>query len=194
MNADTETKPISYPIEVRKFMLETVLKKKYGSNEEFDKIVNNPVEMNKIQVDLQTIQKSDYWGRITWTFFHVTSSKIKDDYFDSFKDEYLDMCKKICKNVPCGVCKRHASIVMDNIDFELIKTKSDLQSFFYDFHNSVNTGTDKPVFPEENLSKYNEINTEIVIAVFKIIMEKTFKKDIYDDFNVWISANQDKFN
>jgi hypothetical protein len=58
----------------------------------------------------------------------------------------------------------------------------------------VNIGTDKPVFSEENLSKYNEINTEIVIAVFKIIMEKTFKKDICDDFNVWISANQDKFN
>jgi hypothetical protein len=194
MNADTETKPISYPIEVRKFMLETVLKKKYGSNEEFEKIVNNPVEMNKIQTDLQTIQKSDYWGRITWTFLHVMSSKIKDDYFDSFKSEYLEMCKKICKNVPCSVCRKHANIVIDNIDFELIKTKNDLQSFFYDFHNSVNIGTDKPVFSEENLSKYNEINTEIVIAVFKIIMEKTFKKDICDDFNVWISANQDKFN
>ena len=71
---------------------------------------------------------------------------------------------------------------------------NDLQSVFYDFHNSVNIGTDKPVFPEENLSNYNEFNTEIVIAVFKIIMEKTFKIDIYDDFNVWISANQDKFN
>ena len=55
-------------------------------------------------------------------------------------------------------------------------------------------GTDKPVFPEEDLSKYNEINTETMVTVFKIIMEKTFKKDIYDDFNVWIYANQDKFN
>jgi len=194
MNTETESKPNPLPIEVKKFMLETVLKKKYGSNEEFEKIVNDPVEINKIQTDLQTIQKSEYWGRITWIFLHVTSSKIKDDYFDSFKDEYLEMCKKICKNVPCGVCKRHASIVMDNIDFELIQTTNDLQSFFYDFHNSVNIGTDKPVFPEENLSNYNEFNTEIVIAVFKIIMEKTFKKDIYDDFNVWISTNQDKFN
>lgn len=191
---ETETKPNPLPIEVRKFMLEILFNKKYESDEEFEKIVNDPVEMNKIKNDLQAIQKSEYWGRITWTFLHVMSSKIKDDYFDSFKDEYLDMCKKICKNVPCGVCKRHASIVMDNIDFELIQTTNDLQSFFYDFHNSVNIGTDKPVFPEENLSNYNEFNTEIVIAVFKIIMEKTFKKDIYDDFNVWISANQDKFN
>ena len=63
-----------------------------------------------------------------------------------------------------------------------------------EFHNSVNMGTDKPVFPEEDLSKYNEINTETMVTVFKIIMEKTFKKDIYDDFNVWIYANQDKFN
>jgi hypothetical protein len=83
---------------------------------------------------------------------------------------------------------------MDNIDFELIQTKNDLQSFFYDFHNSVNIGTDKPVFPEEDLSNYNEINTETMITVFKIVMEKTFKKEIFDEFNVWISANQDKFN
>jgi hypothetical protein len=175
-------------------MLEILLKKKYGSDEEFQKIINDPVEMNKIQNDLQIISKSDYWGRITWTFLHVMSSKIKDECFDSFKSEYLDMCKKICKNVPCSVCKRHANIVIDNVNFELIETKDDLQSFFYDFHNSVNVGTEKPIFPEEDLSKYSEMDTESMVAVFKIIMEQTFKKEIYDEFNVWISKNQDKFN
>lgn len=184
----------SYPIGVKRLILETVLKIKYGSYEEFLKMITDPVEMNKIQDDLKRIKKSAYWGRITWTFLHVMSSKMKDDYFDSFKDEYLEMCKKICKNIPCGVCRRHASIVMDNIDFQLIKTKSDLQSFFCDFHNSVNMGTDKPVFLEEELSNYNEINTEIMVTVFKIVIEKMFKKEIYDDFNVWISANLDKFN
>jgi hypothetical protein len=190
MNIETN----SYPIGVRKFLLETVLKTKYGSDEEFQKMITDPVEMNKIQNELQTIKKLESWGRITWTFLHVMSSKMKDDYFDSFKDEYLEMCKKICKNVPCGVCKKHASIVMDNIDFKLIKTKSDLQSFFYDFHNSVNMGTEKPVFPEEELSNYNEINTETMVIIFKMVMEKMFKKEIYDDFNVWISANLYKFN
>ena len=55
-------------------------------------------------------------------------------------------------------------------------------------------GTEKPIFPEEDLLKYNEVNTETMVAVFKIIMEKAFKKEIYDEFNVWISKNQDKFN
>lgn len=63
-----------------------------------------------------------------------------------------------------------------------------------DFHNSVNIGIDKPIFPQEDLSKYNEINTETMLTVFKIIMERLYKKDIYDDYNVWISANIDKFN
>jgi hypothetical protein len=189
---NTVTNPI--PIRVRKFLLEILLNKKYESDEEFQKITNDPTEMNKIQNDLQTVPKSVHWGRITWTFLHVTSSKIKDECFDSFKSEYLNMCKKICKDVPCNVCKKHASIVMDNINFELIKTKNDLQSFFYDFHNSVNIGIDKPIFPQEDLSKYNEINTETMLTVFKIIMERLYKKDIYDDYNVWISANIDKFN
>jgi hypothetical protein len=184
----------SYTIGVRKFLLEILLKTKYESDDEFQKMITDPSEMNKIKNDLQTIHKSEYWGRITWTFFHVMSSKIKDECFDSFKDEYLEMCKKICKNVPCNVCKIHSSIVMNSIDFQLIKTKSDLQSFFCDFHNSVNQGTDKPLFPEEELSKYIEINTETMVTVFKITMENMFKKEIYDDFNVWISANLDKFN
>jgi hypothetical protein len=184
----------SHPIEVKRLILEILLKTKYESDDEFQKMITDPVELNKIQNDLNIIRKYVYWGRTTWTFFHVMSSKIKDDYFDSFKNEYLEMCKKICKNVPCGVCKKHASIVMDNIDFKLIKTKSDLQSFFYDFHNSVNMGTEKPVFPEEELSNYNEINTETMVIIFKMVMEKMFKKEIYDDFNVWISENLYKFN
>jgi hypothetical protein len=83
---------------------------------------------------------------------------------------------------------------MDNIDFQLIKTKSDLESFFCDFHNSVNRGTQKQVFSEEKLSKYSEINTENMVTVLKILMKKLFKKEIYDSFSSWISNNMDKFN
>ena len=184
----------SHPIGVKRLILEILLKIKYESDDEFQKMITDPVELNKIQNDLKRINKSEYWGRTTWTFFHVMSSNIKDDYFDSFKDEYLDMCKQICNNIPCGVCRRHASIVMDNIDFQLIKTKSDLESFFCDFHNSVNQGTEKPLFIEEELSKYIEINTETMVTVFKIVMEKMFKKDIFDSFSSWISNNMDKFN
>ena len=184
----------SYPIGVRKLILEILLKKKYESDEEFQQIITDQVEMNKIQNELKFIKKTEYFGRIIWTFFHVMSSKIKGDYFDSFKDEYLDMCKKICKNLPCSICKMHASIVMDNIDFQLIKTKSDLESFFCDFHNSVNQGTQKQVFSEEKLSKYSEINTKNMVTVLKLLIKKLFKKEIYDSFSSWISNNMDKFN
>ena len=162
--------------------------------EEFNKIISDQNEIDKIQTELQYISKQEYWGRITWTFFHVMSFKIKNEYFDSFKDEYLDMCKQICRNIPCSVCKKHSNIVMDIVDFELIKTKNDLQSFFYDFHNSVNMGTEKPVFPEENMLVYNEFKTEYIIKVFNIVLEKMYKKEIYDIFNIWISNNIDKFD
>jgi len=184
----------SYSVGVKRLILEILLKKKYESDEEFQQVITDPVKINKIQNDLKLIRLSVYWGRITWTFFHVMSSKIKGEYFDSFKDEYLDMCKQICKNLPCGRCKGHASIVMDNVDFKLIKTKIDLESFFCDFHNSVNQGTQKQVFSEEKLSKYSEINTENMVTVLQILMKQLFKKEIYDSFSSWISNNMDKFN
>ena len=57
------------PVEIKKVFLEILLKRKYDTIEEFNKIISDQNEIDKIQTELQYISKQEYWGRITWTFF-----------------------------------------------------------------------------------------------------------------------------
>ena len=75
------------------------------------------------------------WGNATWYLFHTLSFKMKDEHFDELKNDFLNICTKICATLPCPDCSEHATEIMRNVKRENIKTKKDLQLFFFDFHN-----------------------------------------------------------
>ena len=144
------------------------------------------------------------WGSSTWFLFHTLSYKMKDEHFDELKDEFLSISSRICANLPCPDCSEHATAIMKNLNRGNIKTKKDLQMFFYDFHNSVNKRTKKPIYNENDMCKYKNAITKNIVFNFISTMSKkyhniklltnSFHKDsTMNDFKKWISHNSNKF-
>lgn len=144
------------------------------------------------------------WGNATWLLFHTLSCKMKDEHFDELKDDFLNICLKICANLPCPECSEHATYIMRNLNRGNIKTKKDLQMFFFDFHNSVNKRTKKLIYNENDICKYKNAITKNIVYNFISIMSKkyhniklltnSFHKDAaMNDFRKWISHNCNKF-
>ena len=144
------------------------------------------------------------WGNATWYLFHTLSYKMKDEYFEELKDDFLNMCSRICSNLPCPDCSEHASSIMRNLNRGNIKTKKDLQMFFFDFHNSVNRRVKKPVFSESSMFMYRNAVTKNIVFNYISTMSKkyhniklltnSFHRDAtMNDFKKWISHNSNKF-
>lgn len=145
------------------------------------------------------------WGNATWYLFHTLSYKMKDEYFDELKDDFLNMCSRICSNLPCPDCSEHASAIMRNLNRGNIKTKKDLQMFFFDFHNSVNKRVKKPVFTESSMFMYRNAITKNIVFNYistmskkyhniKLITNSFHRDSTMNDFKKWISHNSNKFN
>ena len=145
------------------------------------------------------------WGNATWYLFHTLSFKMKDEYFAELKNDFLNICTKICATLPCPDCSEHAGKIMYNVKRDNIKTKKDLQLFFFDFHNTVNRRVKKPIFEENNMFMYHKAITKNIIYNYITIMSRkyhntkllsnSFHRDMsMNDFKKWIAHNSNKFN
>ena len=145
------------------------------------------------------------WGNATWFLFHTLSCKMKDEHFDELKDDFLNICSRICANLPCPDCSEHATSIMKNLNRGNIKTKKDLQMFFFDFHNSVNKRVKKPLFTESSMFMYRNAITKNIIFNYistmskkyhniKLITNSFHRDSTMNDFKKWISHNSNKFN
>ena len=143
------------------------------------------------------------WGTYTWLIFHGIAEKINIKYFDEERKNIINFIKQICSVLPCPKCKEHAKLSMVNIDS--IKTKDDLISFLYDFHNKVNARRDIKNFDKSNLSIYKTIQLPYVITVwtrvFKVeghidnlINIDMFRQKVVNNFVSYMKTNLYKFN
>ena len=131
--------------------------------------------------------------------------KIKDQYFLQIK---LDLCNnilRICSSLPCLMCQSHASDYINKINFDNIKTKSDLKNMLFNFHNIVNERKSYQKFTYEKLDeKYQQANLHGIINNFFINMSNSRNRELvshnmYSDllltnFKVWLRENLKYFN
>ena len=93
---------------------------------------------------------------------------------------------------------------MFNVKRDNIKTKKDLQLFFFDFHNSVNRRTSKPIFKEEKMYVYQTAITKNIVFNFistlskkyhnvKLLANSFHRDQAMNEFKKWISHNSNKF-
>ena len=126
------------------------------------------------------------WGNITWYLFHGIAEKIKEDEFSKNKDLIVNIIKLVCHNLPCPECGEHATKLLNNVNFNLIKNKNDLKQFLFSFHNTINIKTKKSEFKIEELDKkYKTILMPIIFNnFFKIysINNKSEKMMMYTAF------------
>ena len=110
------------------------------------------------------------WGNNIWYLFHSLAHKLKEDKFESQKNNIIFIIKTICNTLPCPDCSKDATSMLNKIDFNTIKNKNDLKMFFFNFHNAINAKLNKPQFNYENLdSKYSNANIDVLYNNLYII-------------------------
>lgn len=110
------------------------------------------------------------WGNNIWFLFHSLAHKIKEDKFEFHKNNIVFIIKTICNTLPCPDCSRDATAMLNKIDFNIIRNKSDFKMFIFNFHNAINAKLKKPLFNYEELdNKYQNINIDALYNNLHII-------------------------
>ena len=114
------------------------------------------------------MSKLSEWGQAVWLLFHTIGNKIDEEYLKNNNKQITNLITNICNNLPCPSCKEHAITTLRNARLENIRSKNDLQYFFWSFHNIVNKSLNKEFFSQADLEIYKNTHTKNVIYNFKI--------------------------
>ena len=167
----------------------------------------NVVNQNQNQFVSSNLNEPDMtWGAPIWCFLHTFAEKIKDSEFDDIKGELFEIIVKVCNNLPCPECTRHASDYMNNVKFHKITCKRELKLMLYTFHNNVNQRKNYKEFPLIELDeKYASENTIDVFNKFAINLEykrnyvhlmigEQQRKQIVKKIKQWLIDNLHRFD
>jgi hypothetical protein len=143
------------------------------------------------------------WGPPIWKLFHVLIEKIKDE---SFKNIYLSLfnqIKRICSNLPCPDCSKHATYFLSTVKIEHISNKNDFKNMLHYFHNKVNLRKNKPTFPQSDINKYknypliptynNFVKVYNTKGNLNLLTDSFQRQLILSDFKKWVLNNIQHF-
>jgi hypothetical protein len=141
----------------------------------------------------------EIWGPPIWTFIHTIVEKVKEEHYSTLSFRLFSFLRRICSLLPCPECSQHAIRFLNQIKSEQYKTKSDLKTVFFMFHNQVNLRKKKPIFKYGHLDKYRNINLlasyNQFIRVYhtrgnmKFLTESFQRTLLVKDFKQWIIQN-----
>ena len=118
-------------------------------------------------LEVQSESKKIKWGEPFWNLFHVLAEKVNENDFLRIRVDFLNIIYTICSNLPCPDCTNHAVHYLNGVNFNTIKTKDDLKTLFFNFHNSVNARKGYPIFQRGDLdAKYKSGNLLAIIENF----------------------------
>lgn len=150
--------------------------------------------------------KSMKWGEPVWFFLHTIAHKVKDESFATLRGDILKHIYTICTNLPCPDCSGHAKNYLSGINFNNIRTKTDLKNMLFEFHNSVNRRKGFVEFPKEELDrKYDSANFSAIVNYFinafldrhaspRMISDDMYRARLTQVIKQWISENFTHFN
>jgi hypothetical protein len=111
------------------------------------------------------------WGNATWYIFHTLAEKLKPEH-DGEVQHILFHFKQVCFNLPCPSCSQHATETLQNAKLDKVKTRDDLKTFFFEFHNVVNKRLKKQIFTMDECNKlYSTANTVNIVNHFISVMK-----------------------
>lgn len=133
---------------------------------------------------------SQYWGTITWIFFHTFAEKIKEEHFENNKELFINIIINTCNHLPCPECSDHATKVLNQAYLSNIKTKKHFIEFLRQFHNIVNIKTNKKeLTSEEIMDLYKNNNLSLIL----INLIRTYKSIKTSDRLMMYNFYRDKF-
>jgi hypothetical protein len=147
------------------------------------------------------------WGAPTWTLLHTLAEKIGDAEMNNltFRTDFLNLIFSICTNLPCPSCAEHAKQTLNKLNYRAIRTRRDLKTMLFEFHNAVNARKGYRQFTREELDeKYARGNLpEIIYTFFHFYKDKTrnqrylatemFRDRVIQRMQEWFVENQTRF-
>ena len=98
------------------------------------------------------------WSVPCWYFFHGFAAKIDENFYrENYKEIWKNIYENICYNLPCPMCKGHATKYISKLRMNEINTKEKLITYLFNFHNFVNLKLRKRQYPKEYLVKYKRL-------------------------------------
>jgi hypothetical protein len=141
----------------------------------------------------------EVWGPAVWTLFHTLAERVSEDAYPFIINQLFSQIVKICKVLPCPDCSTHASIFLEKINVQTLKTKTDFRNLMYLFHNYVNVTKRKPLFNVVNLNMYRNYRLIPVVNNFLInfntkgnmnLINESFQRSlVQNNFKKWLSGN-----
>ena len=141
----------------------------------------------------------EIWGPATWTLFHTLAEHMNDE---SIIPQLFNNIKQICMFLPCPECSKDATIMLNQIDINKIKTKQGFIDLLFVFHNMVNKKKHKRMQMNyaEIQSKYATQDLLVVFNTFltaynttgnfKLMAEEGQRKLIRASFGKWLFENR----
>jgi hypothetical protein len=144
------------------------------------------------------------WGPHVWNFFHTLIEKIKEDKYSIVFEKIFYFIKHFCYKISCPECRYHASLYVNKLSKEDIKTKDDFIKVMFDFHNSVNIQLNKQLFNINNLEIYKSYNLKKIYKNFMLFYKPRFyllenginrnKLLLIKEYDEWFEKNEDCFD
>ena len=145
----------------------------------------------------------EVWGPAVWTLFHTLTEKVRESSYPAVANGIINIIIRICRFLPCPDCSTDASIFLAKTRFSDIKTKQQLKTLIYIFHNHVNVKKRKPLFNYSKLNIYSNANIINVANNFinkyhtkgnmNLISESFQRQLIIKEFKRWIVGNINAF-
>jgi hypothetical protein len=122
------------------------------------------------------------WSVPCWYFFHGFAARIDDNFYKAnYIQIWKDIYRNMCYNLPCSICKGHATRYISNVKLTDINTKEKLINYLFIFHNSVNRRLGKRIYLKENLVKYNRLKMKQCY----LMVHRSFTLQYFGLFNGW---------
>ena len=115
-----------------------------------------------------------YWAISTWILFHTLIEKTSDPFYINNYKEMFTLIKKICDELHCPICRKHASEYLNNININELLTKEMFKRMLYDFHNDVNKRLGKPHYSYSKLISYKNYDMSTVLINFRNFYCKSY--------------------
>lgn len=142
----------------------------------------------------------EVWGPPVWTLFHTLSAQLEND--DLIYPLFMYI-QRVCKFLPCPECSQDATIFLQKVKLNDIKTADDLSKTLYLFHNHVNRKKHKALFNYSELVKYKSYNLIRVFQSFtrvyntrgnmRLIADEFQRNMVIAEFKQWIGTNITSF-
>ena len=145
------------------------------------------------------------WGPSTWALLHTLAEKIKDDRYTAIGAQLFHFIIQICCNLPCPDCTTHAKMFLSKVSPTALRTKNDMKTLLYVFHNAVNKRKNLPLFQFDQLDTtyksknlinvYNEfIRNYHTRGNMKLLSESFHRSQVVKQFRVWFMHNIQSFH